>query len=82
MATQHPDILRRYPVGQEVVKDFNSFHALLKGGTMNQKMLEINYRDSFLVVLLLYEGSEEIGGELKRESSYSYHVSFYKEDTF
>ena len=69
LATQHPDILRRYPVGQEVVKDFNSFHALLKGGTMNQKMLEINYRDSF-VVLLLYEGSEEIGGELKRESSY------------
>ena len=47
LATQHPDILRRYPVGQEVVKDFNSFHALLKGGTMNQKMLEINYRDSF-----------------------------------
>ena len=32
-----------------------------------------------MVVLLLYEGSEEIGGELKRESSYSYHVSFYKE---
>ena len=31
---------------------------------------------------LMYEGSEEIGGELKRESSYSYHVSFYKEDTF
>lgn len=29
------------------MKDFNSFHALLKGGTMNQKMLEINYRDSF-----------------------------------
>ena len=39
-------------------------------------MLEINYRDSFWFVLLLYEGSEEIGGESKRESSYSYHVSF------
>lgn len=47
LATQNPDILRRYPVSQAKVDDFNSFLTLLQGGTMNQKMLEINYRDSF-----------------------------------
>lgn len=47
LATQNPDILRRYPVSQAKANEFNSFHTLLKGGAMNQKMLEINYRDSF-----------------------------------
>lgn len=47
IATNHPEVLQRYPVSAERVKDFNAFQALLKGGGMNQRMLEVSYRDSF-----------------------------------
>lgn len=47
IATQHPEVLRYYPVSRQKLEEFNSFHALLKGGVMNQGMLEVNYRDSF-----------------------------------
>ncbi|WP_294630996.1 DUF6057 family protein [uncultured Bacteroides sp.] len=61
LATKYPDILQHYPVAEKTVKDFNSFHALLKGGAMNRKMLEINYRDSFWLFYYCMKAVEKPG---------------------